>query len=325
MAAKNKQLNLLVVDDSKEDFLKFERLIHTGDYFKGEVGYAGTESEALKICANQAPDCVLLENDLPDMEGLEFLAKLAKSPGGPQIPVLMLTRMGSEALAVEALHCGALDYLNKNSLTFGQITRAIERGINIVGLRRELETTKEKLEKLAFYDSLTEIGNRNLFADRLDHGLTLAKRSSGLLAVLLIDLDKFKAVNDTHGHAAGDTVLRDTGKRLLEALRHSDTAARLGGDEFAVILETDVTEDGARIVAEKIVKALREPFDHNGTTLSIGASIGISIFPEHADDEEKLVHFADLAMYQAKKRGGGFTLFAPDTSGNGSEKLSIVR
>ena len=181
MSAKNKQLNLLVVDDNKENFVKFERLIHTGDYFNGEVGYAGTGSEALKICANQAPDCVLLENDLPDMEGLEFLAKLAKSPpppgggGGPQIPVLMLTRMGSEALAVEALHCGALDYLNKNSLTFGQITRAIERGINIVGLRRELETTKEKLEKLAFYDSLTEIGNRNLFADRLDHGLTLAK------------------------------------------------------------------------------------------------------------------------------------------------------
>ena len=83
MSAKNKQLNLLVVDDNKENFVKFERLIHTGDYFNGEVGYAGTGSEALKICANQAPDCVLLENDLPDMEGLEFLAKLAKSPPPP--------------------------------------------------------------------------------------------------------------------------------------------------------------------------------------------------------------------------------------------------
>ena len=321
----NKQLNLLIVDDSKEDFVKFERLIQSGDNFNGDVGYAGTGSEALKICAKQAPDCILLENDLPDMEGLEFLSKLAKSPRELQIPVLMLTRTGSEALAVEALHCGALDYLNKNSLTFGQITRAIERGINIVELRRELETTRDRLEKLAFYDSLTEIGNRNLFTDRLDHGLTLAKRGSGLLAVLLIDLDKFKAVNDTYGHAAGDTVLRDTGKRLLKVLRHSDTAARLGGDEFAVILETDVTEDGARIVAEKIVQALGEPFDHDGTSLSIGASIGISIFPEHADDEETLVHFADLAMYQAKKRGGGFALFVPDTCEDPPVKLSIVR
>jgi PleD family two-component response regulator len=164
----------------------------------------------------------------------------------------MLTRTGSEALAVEALHCGALDYLNKNSLTFGQIICAIERGINIVGLRHELETTRDRLEKLAFYDSLTEIGNRNLFTDLFDHGLTLAKRGLGLLAVLLIDFDKFKAVNDTYGHAAGDPILHDTGKRLLKALRHSDTAARLGGDEFAVILETDVIEDGAQIVADKI-------------------------------------------------------------------------
>ena len=101
-------------------------------------------------------------------------------------------------------------------------------------IRRELESAKERLEQLAFYDSLTEIGNRNLFADRLEHGLTIAKRGSSILAVLLIDLDKIKAVNDTYGHAVGDTVLHGAGKRLLDALRHSDTATRLGGDEFAV-------------------------------------------------------------------------------------------
>jgi diguanylate cyclase (GGDEF)-like protein len=324
MPADHKHLNLLVVDDSKEDLAKFERLLHTADGINAEVEHAETGSEALNRCATRAPDCILLENYLTDMDGLEFLARLARKTKIPEIPVLMLTRTGSEVLAVEAMKGGALDYLNKNAMTFGQVTRAIERAINIVGLRRELKLTKEKLEQLAFYDSLTEIGNRNLFAERLDHGLTIAKRSSSILAVLLIDLDKFKAVNDTYGHAAGDTVLRGTGKRLHEVLRHSDTATRLGGDEFAVILETDVTEDGAQIVAQKIVKTLAEPFDHNGTDLSIGASIGISLFPEHANDEEQLMHCADLAMYQAKRRGGGFTVFAPSAYTDTSDELLVI-
>ena len=198
MSADHNRLKLLVVDGSKEDFLKFERLIRTGDEFNAEVGPANTGSEALDLCTTQAPDCILLENHLPDLDGLEFLANFAKIPSTSQIPILMLTGMGSEALAIESIKRGALDYLDKNSMTFGQVTRAIERATKMARIRRELESAKERLEQLAFYDSLTEIGNRNLFADRLEHGLTIAKRGSSILAVLLIDLDKIKAVNVGH-------------------------------------------------------------------------------------------------------------------------------
>ena len=310
MSEEQGSLRLLVVDDSPEDYEKFVRLLRTGDSFKAEVGHAETGYEVLDLCCDRPPDCILLDYRLSEMDGFEFITRVKEVAGEPQVPIVMFTGMGSEYLAVEAMKNGAHDYLNKNTMTYGQVSRAILGAIELVGLKRELEATKERLEQLAFYDPLTGIGNRNLFADHLDHGLLLARRGASPLAVLVIDLDQFKTVNDTFGHAAGDAVLRAVGGRLSDVLRQSDTATRLGGDEFAVILETDVTTDGATIVAGKIIDALTQPIEHDGGYLRIGASIGIALFPEHADDGDQLVHCADVAMYKAKRLGGGFSVFA---------------
>lgn len=318
-------LRLLVVDDSEADYVKIARLLRTDGDPGPDIVHAETGSEALDLCRARPPDCVLLDYRLPDMDGLEFLTTMSESSDSAPVPVIMLTGMGSESLAVDAMKYGAQDYLNKNTMTYGQVTRAIQGAIEVVGLKRELDATKDTLERMAFYDSLTGIGNRNLFADRMNHSLMLARRSSSALAVMVIDLNEFKAVNDTFGHAAGDAVLCAVGKRLLDVLRQSDTATRLGGDEFAIILETDVSTEGVTRVADKIIDALEAPVEHGDEHLRIGASIGIAMFPEHADSGERLVHCADTAMYRAKRDDGGYAIYSPElAAGEHPERLAAA-
>ena len=171
MSTDSSPLHLLVVDDSPEDYEKIARLLRTDDRFATEIVHAETGSEALDLCRARPPDCILLDYRLPDMDGLAFLTNVTGESGELLVPVVMLTGMGSEAVAVDAMKQGAQDYLNKNTMTHGQITRAVQSAIEVVGLKRQLEVTKDKLEQMAFYDTLTGIGNRNLFADHMSHAL----------------------------------------------------------------------------------------------------------------------------------------------------------
>lgn len=159
-----------------------------------------------------------------------------------------------------------------------------------------------QMEHLAFYDALTDLPNRCLFLDRLRRALAAAKRHGGAVAVLFVDLDLFKSVNDRLGHAAGDRLLQATARRLRDGVRSSDTVARFGGDEFVVLL-TDVDEAGAAALAAKLSGALAEPFEAEGQALCLTASIGVAIAPGDGDDAEVLLCRADEAMYRAKARG----------------------
>ncbi len=157
--------------------------------------------------------------------------------------------------------------------------------------------------RLALYDMLTDLPNRKLFTDRLLHSLARAKRDKSQLAVMFIDLDKFKPVNDKFGHAIGDLLLKEVADRLKQCVRKSDTVARLGGDEFVVLIPTIEEKHGDTIVAEKILAALAAPFHIGGHELHISSSIGIALYPGDGDDEKVLVRNADIAMYHAKKSG----------------------
>jgi diguanylate cyclase len=168
-------------------------------------------------------------------------------------------------------------------------------------VRRKLYQVE--LHRSANYDKLTELPNRSLFIDRLKQTFKQSKRYERKFALLFIDLDGFKTVNDTQGHDAGDNLLISVAERLLDCVRDSDTVARLGGDEFTIILSTITTSDNAKAVAGKIIEVLSEPFIIQDHDVQIGASIGISIFPDHGDDTEILLKKADNAMYQAKKEG----------------------
>ena len=167
----------------------------------------------------------------------------------------------------------------------------------------ERKHAQEKLDHLAHYDILTNLPNRSLFMDRVERGLALAKRHDKPLALLFIDLDKFKPINDTWGHAVGDLVLQEVAHRMQSCVRESDTVSRVGGDEFVVLLLNLANATDAVMVAEKIRAALNQPILLDDKTLSISSCIGVALYPEHGLTQMELSRHADAAMYQAKERG----------------------
>ena len=176
----------------------------------------------------------------------------------------------------------------------------------IVGVVRDITERKEaekRLHHLAHYDALTGLPNRTLFYETLKKTLAQASNSGWLVAVLFIDLDHFKNVNDTLGHAIGDELLAQFSNRLVQCVRIRDTVGRLGGDEFALILVMQDGQEGAALVANKIRDVLRAPFDLKGHEVAVTASIGITVHPDDASDPETLIKYADTAMYRAKQAG----------------------
>lgn len=170
-----------------------------------------------------------------------------------------------------------------------------------------------ELKFQVLHDPLTGLPNRVLLENRMKHAVAIGQRGGSVFSVLMIDLDGFKAVNDSFGHAAGDELLREIGPRLRQVLRESDTVARLGGDEFVVLLQ-GVDEAAAIVVARKILHALRPGFALSADSAGIRASIGIAVYPRHGNDPAVLLRHADEAMYAAKRQEGGFAVFTPAAS-----------
>jgi len=180
-------------------------------------------------------------------------------------------------------------------------------------------------EHLAHHDSLTGLPNRVLFNDRVSQAMAAARRDGTSVAVMLMDLDRFKEINDTLGHHHGDSLLREVGPRLQSALRASDTVARLGGDEFSILLRATTSSPASvSAVAEKVLDALAAPFVIDGLTLDVGASIGIARFPEDALEVETLMQRADVAMYGAKERHVGYRLYVADEDHNTVGRLAMA-
>jgi diguanylate cyclase (GGDEF)-like protein len=189
---------------------------------------------------------------------------------------------------------------------------------------RRLRRQVEEIEHQAMHDSLTGLPNRVLFRDRLEQALHGARRRPGEVAVMFLDLDRFKEVNDTLGHESGDTLLREVGQRLAHSLRAGDTVARLGGDEFAVLATGLDDADDALVVARKLRQAVEWPFTLRGLTLEVEASIGIAIFPEHGTDADTLLRHADVAMYQSKEAHSGAGIYSPERDVYSPDRLKLL-
>jgi diguanylate cyclase (GGDEF)-like protein len=194
----------------------------------------------------------------------------------------------------------------------------------IAGASRALRHQAQVNEHQALHDALTNLPNRTLFHDRVGQALAVARREHIPSAVMIMDLDRFKEVNDTLGHASGDELLKQAGVRLRAALRESDTVARLGGDEFGVLLPKVVDSAAAASVARKLRKALEEPFTIHGLALQIEASVGIALYPEHGDDVHSLLQRADVAMYVAKEQPGGCEIYARERDDYSPDRLTML-
>lgn len=239
------------------------------------------------------------------------------------LDVSRLQRIQQERLgkAVEEVESG-YRWTRLLMLLLGGIAGTLGIGIAAFVMR----TTRRQagmLQHQAMYDALTDLPNRTLWADRLELMLRLAAREKHSFAVLLIDLDRFKEINDTLGHAVGDEVLCQTAARWRTCLRESDTIARLGGDEFAVLLPTANSTDGAVEVARKIIQAMLTPMTIGQRSLDVSLSIGIALYPAHGETSETLQRRADSAMYVAKRTQSGYRIFSEDLSADDETRMTM--
>jgi diguanylate cyclase (GGDEF)-like protein len=194
----------------------------------------------------------------------------------------------------------------------------------VAGASKALRHQAEVNEHQALHDSLTDLPNRTLFHDRVRQALTSARRDHVPAAVMIMDLDRFKEVNDTLGHASGDELLKQVGLRLSASLRESDTVARLGGDEFGVLLPKVVDAEAAVAVARKLRTTLEEPFTIHGLTLQMEASVGIALYPDHGGDVQSLLQRADVAMYVAKEHPAGCEVYTRERDDYSPDRLTLL-
>jgi len=204
------------------------------------------------------------------------------------------------------------------------VLASLERTVELAEANRELRQARDEAQRQAMHDSLTGLPNRTLLRDRLEQALLIGERDKTSVALLIMDLDRFKDVNDTLGHHTGDELLQQVGVRLRRALRASDTVARMGGDEFAVVLPMAGHADVAARVAQSLVKALEKPFTLAGHQVSVGSSIGIAMYPEHGTDVKTLMRHADVAMYVAKRGGSGHAVYAWEQDAHDPDRLGMI-
>lgn len=256
----------------------------------------------LTILSREAFDLVLLDLVLPDSKGFDTLRKICGQASG--VPIVVLSGVDDETLAVQAIREGAQDYIVKGDMVGENILRSVRYAVERHRILQEWKTAWQTESLLALHDPLTGIPNRLLFQDRLKHGISQAHRHQTGLAVLFLDLDRFKPVNDRLGHAAGDHLLTAVAGRLKSCVREEDTIARLGGDEFGIILPGIHEGKDAAVVAQRIRDKMSLPFELEGHRLVVSVSAGIALYPPDGSDADRLIQRADRAMYRAKADGG---------------------
>jgi two-component system cell cycle response regulator len=297
-------LRILLIEDNPGD----ERLVREAlrDFPGIQVISAYRLESGVARLAAEKVDEILLDLSLPDSQGLDSVRTVRRN--GIDAAIVVLTGLDDEETAIKALQAGAQDYMAKNQLNPRLLAHTLRYAVE----RKRLD---DRIYFQATHDDLTGLPNRALFRDRLQNALARAERMKDeargqpLAAVLLLDLDHFKTVNDTRGHAAGDEVLRAVAQRLQETLRKGDTIARLGGDEFAILVEGFAAGGDAAAVAQKILQGLAKPIPALGEEFPIGTSIGISLFPADGEDGEALFKHADIALYRAKEQRNRYAFY----------------
>ena len=267
-------------------------------------GYSVMEAEdgiaAVERCTLSPPDVVLLDIEMPGLDGYEVLARLKAAPDLRDIPVVFLTSRSGMADVVAGLHAGAHDYLRK-PFDPPELVARVAAAAQVKKLQDQLRERNADLDRMSRTDALTGLFNRRHLEEELDRRYSAARRHGTPLAVLLLDIDHFKKVNDTYGHPAGDLVLQEIGRRLLAQVRVEDVAGRWGGEEFLVVLP-DADLPGAVIVGERVRLATSTtPVLAGGTPILVTVSGGCALGPFGTPEE--LVSRADTALYEAKVAG----------------------
>lgn len=281
------------------------------------------------------PDIVLLDVQMPILSGFEVCKQIRNTSHGKDIPVLMVTGADDYNSIENAFAAGATDFLPK-PIKWPMIRHRIKYMLRSRDAVASLKETEERLRYLAYYDPLTGLPNRQHFKEQLEIFINLAKRSKTHVAILFLDLDRFKRINDTLGHSYGDKLLQHVSKKLLTNLRQSDLVlrangkqqvpevARLGGDEFTVLLSNVQNADSVALVAQRLVEQLSEPITLEQYEVVVTPSIGISVYPNDGETVELLLKNADAAMYYAKESGRGcFKFYSESLNSRALDRLKL--
>ena len=314
---------ILAVDDNPANLLVIRRVLAKLDV---DVVEAASGNDALKATLDDEFALVLLDVYMPDINGFEVAEILSQEETTRQTPIIFVTATYADDVhRLKGYGFGAVDYMAKPleaTILLSKVQVFLELYRHRVALRdalselsernRQLEIEVEQrkqmeqeMRHLAMHDMLTGLPNRALFMDRLESAHHRAQRHGGIFALVYVDVDRFKDVNDTWGHGAGDALLVELAARLRGTLRENDTVARLGGDEFALVLEElDNIADAHRLL-ERVARALQAPMRYqregDDVTLEISASVGIAAYPADGSEVDALLHAADQAMYLTKR------------------------
>ncbi len=283
---------LLVEDNPDHAYLAKAHILWTGGYVISEVS---TGKDALDEFETDMYDLSLLDYDLPDMNGLIVLQHMVKKSA--HFPVIMMTGRGSESIAVQAMKDGAYDYIVKSSDHYKDLPLLLQKAFEKYELLRLNEALKQKLEEQARKDLLTGTINKNYFCELYARELERAKRYKGKLAVVMIDIDNFKTINDTCGHLVGDSVLVKIGGILKRCCRSTDIVARYGGDEFVIVI-LEAGAEKARSLTSRIRAAIKSLNAEIKLPIEVSISMGVRV---SNGDYEALLESADRDMYRYKK------------------------
>ena len=295
-------MNVLIVDDDRVDQELVQRVLKKSN-LDVSIKTAKTVDEGLDQYHKNTFDIILLDYRMPERDGIEMLHELDLGSGGTSTAIVMMSSSEDEQLAIDCLKAGAHDFLMKSEVTAVRLRRAVLQAKARFELESKLADSYKKVKLLSESDALTGLSNRYYFEQSMKLNIVNNVRGHNKLALLLIDLDNFKYINDTYGHDVGDQLLILVVETIKSCLRGNELFARLGGDEFSICLTNLESEEHASQVASRVVDALTLPFLINESEIHSTASIGISIYPDNANSSEELFKQADIAMYRAKKLG----------------------
>ena len=313
---------LLLVEDIPGDSHLLRKMFNEQGSHNTQLTHVKCMSEAETHLAEHAVDIILLDLGLPDAQGSGAVQRAHAA--APDVPLVVLTGLDDESLAVQALQQGAQDYLIKGQIETRGLLRALRYAIERKTMESIAMATARQTAHAAEHDFLTGLPNRMLLNDRVGRAIALAARHTKKVAVLFLDLDGFKHINDSLGHPIGDKLLQSIAKRLVDCIRGSDSVSRQGGDEFVVLLlDLEHAEDAA-VTARRMLQAVAQPHPIDQRDLHVTASIGVSVYPDDGLDADTLIKNADTAMYQAKENGRrSFQFFKPAMNARAVERQFI--
>lgn len=288
-------IKLLLVEDDHKEALMINNMLKEGLQNQYTLEQRLSVSEALDLAQRQSFQAIILDLHLPEGKTFESIPQFIQYC--PEAPILILSSVEDEAQAILAVKSGAQDYLIKGQTSSSTLCRAIRYAM-------ERHRATQRITQLAHYDHLTGLANRGLFYERLNYAVARCNRNDMALALMFLDLDHFKAINDTLGHECGDSLLKTVATRIKKCIREIDTGVRLGGDEFAVLLEQIESVEDVAAVAQRVLQLLAQPIIVNHHQLQITGSLGITIYPWDSANPQELLSHADAAMYRAKAQGG---------------------